>query len=91
MKGGRAGIEHAEPRLRGIVGMGHDRIQRSTIVGADIHVAGAEQRLECRLIQADVQAEHARPIKIRDTLTLVVFGRNGREWQPAIRPLEKES
>ncbi len=64
----------------------HDRVQRGKIVGADINFAGAEQHLECLLTHADVQAEYARSIKIRDTIALVVCGGNGRERQHAIRP-----
>lgn len=70
--------------------MGHDRVQRGKIVGADINFACAEQRLECLLTHADVQAENTRPVKIRDTVILVVYGGNGRERQLAIRPVEKE-
>ncbi len=90
LKGRIAWIEHAEPRLCSIVGMRHDRVQRGKIVGADINFAGAEQHLECLLTHADVQAEYARSIKIRDTITLVVCSGNGRERQHAIRPVEKE-
>src|SRR6266496_1922907 len=90
VKGCIAWIEHADPRLRCIVGMGHDRVQRGKIVGTDINFACAKQRLECRLTHADVQAENAWPVKIRDTVTLVVCGGNGCEWQHAIRPVEKE-
>ena len=87
---GLAGVEDALEVLRGIHRMGHDPVKRGKVVIAEGHAARAAEGLKRLLADADVQAEHAGAIQVRDAVIVVVGGGQRRERESMVIAIKEE-